>query len=219
MPIGKGWGTYVLNSNHERAICVQSPHPLYDINTHIEATEIFRRSGAFFFMLAGTHRCANSEATQCDGIFRGCGAVRYPVSDMAHFVASVFQVTHEAVSEYASQIYSLSIHGHNRPECEDIFISSGLSGGSKQILFDLKFNLKNTGLTVAVAGDSSSHCPLVGSTNVQGRFINGSAQPCTVPGVTPTGYFIHIEQSRLVRDNSSEYSKLIEAIRLTINEK
>ena len=146
-------------------------------------------------------------------------AVRYPVSDMAHFVASVFQITHEAVSEYASQIYSLSIHGHNRPECEDIFISSGLSGGSKQMLFDLKFNLNNTGLTVAVAGDSSSHCPLVGSTNVQGRFINGSAQPCTVPGVTPTGYFIHIEQSRLVRDNSSEYSKLIEAIRLTINEK
>lgn len=152
-------------------------------------------------------------------LFGDAVRVRYPVSDMAHFVASVFQVTHEAVSEYASQIYSLSIHGHNRPECEDIFISSGLSGGSKQILFDLKFNLKNTGLTVAVAGDSSSHCPLVGSTNVQGRFINGSAQPCTAPGVTPTGYFIHIEQSRLVRDNSSEYSKLIEAIRLTINEK
>ncbi|MCH8956725.1 hypothetical protein IIA28_15605 [candidate division KSB1 bacterium] len=48
---------------------------------------------------------------------------------MAHFVTSVFQVTHEAVSEYEDQIYSLSIHGHNRPECEDIFLSSGLSDG------------------------------------------------------------------------------------------
>ena len=97
---------------------------------------------------------------------------RYPVSDMAHFVTSVFQVTHEAVSEYEDQIYSLSIHGQNRPECEDIFLSSGLSDGSKQILFDLKSNLKDSGLTVAVAGDSSSNCPLLGSTNVQGRFVN-----------------------------------------------
>jgi len=219
LPIEKGWGTYVLNSNPKRAICVQSPHPLYDINTHIETAGIFRRSGTLFFMMAGTHRCANFEVSQCDGTFRGCGGDRYPVSDMAHVVTSVFQVTHEVVSEYESQIYSFSIHGHNSPECEDVFISNGLGGGPKQILFDLEVNLKNTGLTVVVAGDSVSHCPLVGSTNVQGRFINGSAQPCTSPGVTPAGYFIHIEQSRLVRDNFSEYSKLIEAIRLTIKEK
>ena len=208
LPVRKGWGTYVLNPNQKRAICVQSPHPLYDINTPIEAAEIFRRSGSLFFMLAGTHRCANSEPTQCDGTFRGCGEDRYPVSDMAHFVTSVFQVTHEAVSEYEDQIYSLSIHGHNRPECEDIFLSSGLSDGSKQILFDLKSNLKDSGLTVAVAGDSSSNCPLLGSTNVQGKFVNGST--LYRAGRYGDRFFIHIEPSRLVRDNFSEYSKLIE---------
>ena len=48
LPVRKGWGTYVLNPNQKRAICVQSPHPLYDINTPIEAAEIFRRSGSLF---------------------------------------------------------------------------------------------------------------------------------------------------------------------------
>jgi len=40
-----------------------------------------------------------------------------------------------------------------------------------------------------------------------------------VPGQMTLNSLIHIEQSLLVRDNFSEYSKLIEAIRLTINEK
>ena len=54
--------------------------------------------------------------------------------------------------------------------------------------------------------------PLTGGTDVQGRFSNGSPDPCTQAASGVTGQFIHIEQSRLVRTNFVEYSKLIAAL-------
>ncbi len=216
-PIRKGWGTFILNLDYDRELSIAVPHPIYDINTDIEGADIFRRTGARLLMIAGTHRCANSEFTLCDGVFCGCGERRYPVSDMAHSVASVFQKTHEVISDRGEQLYSINLHGHGRVECQDIFLSSGLIDSSQQILVSLKSEiLLNSGLTVAVAGDGTSDCPLIGSTNVQGRFTNGSIDPCTKPASRTTGRFIHIEQSRSVRDNSRAYSTLVSAINETI---
>ncbi len=214
----KGWGMFVINPDFKRQIAIELPHVVYDINTHIEGADIFRRTASRFLVMAGTHRCANSELSPCDGSFTGCGGQRYPVSDMAHFTASPFQVTHETIFENLEQVYAFSIHGHSRGDCEDIFLSNGRSEGSSSLLFNIKAGLLAAGgVSVGIAGDGISLCPLVGSTNVQGRFSNGSSQPCTQAASSANGWFIHVEQSRRVRETFSLYSKLIDAINAKIS--
>ncbi|MEZ4765753.1 MAG: hypothetical protein R3C26_21975 [Calditrichia bacterium] len=60
-------------------------------------------------------------------------------------------------------------------------MSSGASGPLLpfQILLDIKAHSKNSGgVTASVAGDGTSSCSLTGGTNTQGRFTNGSSNPC-----------------------------------------
>ncbi len=40
---------------------------------------------------------------------------------------------------------------------------------------------------------------LCGTTNVQGRHLNGASQPCTEAAASASGRFIHLEQSAAVR--------------------
>ena len=213
-PVTNGWGTVVVRPDFERNLCIESPHPVFDINTDTEGADIFRRTGARFFILAGTHRCANVEHSPCDGTTTACGDGAYHVSDPAHFVNATFQVTHETLVAGQPQLYTFNLHGNSSTSCEDLFLSNGrLAGPAHPILFNLKTNLlAQGGLTVAIAGVDASTCTLTGGDNVQGRFSNGSASPCSQAAATTTGYFIHIEQHRVVRDNVSEYAKLIHAI-------
>lgn len=218
IPVTKGWGTFIINPDFVRPIAIEIPHPVYDLNTHAEGTDIFRRTGAMVLIMAGTHRCANSEQSPCDGSFSGCGGTRYAISDMAHYVQSPFQIAHETLYELFSETYSFSIHGHSRESCEDIFLSNGHITDSKNLLYDLKSSLLTSGgLSVAVAGDGTSSCVLIGSTNVQGRFTNRSTAPCTIKASSTNGYFIHVEQRRRVRESFSLYSKLISAINQNIS--
>jgi hypothetical protein len=220
-PVTKGWGTYIFNTAHRRELAIEMPHPWYDTNTYSEGTDIFRRTEAKFLLMAGTHRCANSAFSDCDGTTSACGGsnLPYPVSDMAHFTESVFQITHQEIIDSNPETYAISVHGHSNSSCEDIFLSNGRSNGSWPLLNSLKNSLLTSGgLTVAVAGDGTSVCPLIGSTNVQGRYSNGSANPCTQAASSTNGYFIHIEQTRFVRDNYQQYIKLIDALNTHIPE-
>lgn len=170
--------------------------------------------------MAGTHRCANAEISPCDGASSVCGDGRYHVSDMAHFTGAVFQAAHEIVIERFPEVYTFNLHGNSNSSCEDIFLSNGHTTESRSILVNLKSDLQTAGdITVAVAGDGTSSCSLVGSTNVQGRFTNGSPGPCTEAALSSDikEFFIHVEQRRRVRDNFSVYAKLIDAINKNIS--
>ena len=216
LPVSRGWGTYIVNPNHERSIMVQVPHPRYDLDTHIEGADLFRQTGSRFFLMAGTHRCANDSTSPCSGTSSVCGDGTYHVSDMAHYTDAPFQAVHEVFDAGLSHLYAMSLHGNGRSNCEDIFLSNGHGSGSSPLLFSIKNAvLSEGGLTVAVAGDGSS-CPLIGSTNVQGRVTNGSPDPCSTPAAANNGYFIHVEQHRSVREDPVEYGKLISAVNQTI---
>ena len=220
-PVSKGWGTYIINTVHRRELAIEMPHPWYDTNTYSEGTDIFRRTGAKFLLMAGTHRCADSTFSNCDGTTSACGGsnLPYPVSDMAHFTESVFQITHQEIINSNPETYTISVHGHSNSSCEDIFLSNGKFDGSWPLLYSLKNSLlASGGLTVAVAGDGTSVCSLIGSTNVQGRYSNGSTNPCSQEASATNGYFMHIEQTRLVRDNYLQYKKLIDALNAHIPE-
>lgn len=136
---------------------------------------------------------------------------------MGHVTESVYQVAHEVFTERYPQGHALSLHGTVRAYCEDVFLSNGHEADAKQILYDLRDHMLDAGgITVGVAGDGVSSCPLCGSTNVQGRFTNGSPDPCHQEVLSTTGFFIHAEQQRRVRDSLSVYGKLIAAIEAVI---
>jgi len=212
-PITLGWGTLILRLCHAREIAIEIPHPRYEINTPSEGGDIFRRAGARLFIMAGTHRCANSAHSPCDGTSTVCYDNNYHVSDMAHLTDAVYQVAHEAFNGAYPEGYSFSMHGTGSSSCEDIFLSNGHASDSQPVLFDLRDHMLASGdITVGIAGDGTSDCTLYGSTNTQGRYTNGSPTPCTQSCGSATGHFIHAEQQRRVRDSITVYSKLIAAI-------
>lgn len=214
LPPALGWGTLIVRIDPCRKIAIEVAHPLYDINTASEGGDIFRRVGARLFIMAGTHRCANSALSPCDGSTDVCGDGHYHESDMGHVTETVYQVAHEVFTTCYRDGYSFSIHGNVRSNCEDIFLSNGHATDSQEILFELRDHMIASGnITVGIAGDGTSSCPLYGSTNVQGRYTNGSPDPCFQGVSSTTGFFIHAEQQRRVRDSLLVYSKLIDAIR------
>ncbi len=217
-PITRGWGTFIINPNYDREIVIEVPHPRFDSNTDRQGADVFRRTGSHFLIMTGTHRCANSEESPCSGTTGACGgSAPFRVSDAAHFDEAIFQTTHETIAAKYPQGYSINLHGHGRSNCEDFFLSNGHSTDSKQILFDLENNLlAEGGVSVGIAGDGVSTCPLIGSTNVQGRFTNGSSNPCEQAVSSTTGHFIHVEQSRRIRESITETLKLINAINANI---
>ncbi len=216
-PITLGWGTLILRLCHDREIAIEVPHPRYEINTPSEGGDIFRLVGARLFIMAGTHRCANSAHSPCDGTSTVCGDNNYHVSDMAHLAEAAYQVAHEAFTGTYPEGYSFSMHGTVRSSCEDMFLSNGHASDSKPLLYDLRDHMLASGdISVGIAGDGISGCTLHGGTNTQGRYTNGSPDPCTQGCASTTGHFIHAEQQRRVRDSIAVYSKLVDAIQEVI---
>jgi hypothetical protein len=129
---------------------------------------------------------------------------------MAHAVATPFQVAHEVFTERFPEMVAVSLHGNGRESCETVFLSNGVDEAVTPTLRSLQQALSGRGVQVGVPGRSA--CPLVGSTNVQGRFTNGSSQPCTEAATQATGIFIHIEQRRAFREDPTAYGALTDAI-------
>ena len=213
--VDKGWGVVVVNPAPARNLAIEVPHPVYDLDTHREGADAFRQTDARVLIVAGTHRCANREASPCDGTSSACGDGRYHVSDMAHAVIAPFQATHEVFAERFPEMVAINLHGNGRENCEDVFLTNGVANAAHASLQALQQALVERGVSVGVPGNSS--CPLIGSTNVQGRFTNGSPQPCTEAATTATGTFIHVEQRRAFREEADAYGLLVDALNATFD--
>jgi hypothetical protein len=212
--VTKCWGAVVVNPTPERNLAVQVPHPQFDLNTYREGAALFRDTRARVLLMAGTHRCANQAASPCDGETGVCGARKpYRQSDAAHVTAAPFQVTHEAFVDRYPELTALSLHGNGQEECETVFLTSGVEDDTPAPVEDLRQALVERGVRAGVPGTSS--CPLVGSTNVQGRYTNGVGAPCTEAAGAATGTFIHVEQRLDFRQSPDRYQALIDAVNAT----
>jgi hypothetical protein len=207
-----GWGTVVIDPSPVRNLAVEAPHPYYDIDTYAQGIDLFLETGARAFIMAGTSRCANRNPSGCDGETTVCNN-SYPVSDVAHATETPFQVTHEALADTFSEMVALNLHGNGRPDCETVFLSSGVWDDTTDTVTALRDALLDR--DVDAADPMSSACPLVGGTNVQGRYTNGSATPCTQEATDANGRFIHLEQQRGFRESPAQYAALIEAVNAT----
>ncbi len=120
---------------------------------------------------------------------------------MGHSLPSFFQGAHEA-SDHAGTI-TISLHG-NSSEAPDVELSDGTNAPQTAEAFVIRFRnaLAAQGVRVAScnwADDSSEGLSLCGTTNVQGRFSNGSPDVCAREATKGSGTFLHIEQHLSIR--------------------
>ncbi|MFV1884234.1 MAG: lamin tail domain-containing protein [Balneola sp.] len=215
-PVSLGWGLFASDPDYQRDAIIAVPHPIHDSFTPQEGVNMFQYLGGRLLVMAGTHRCANDEAAVSDGTTTVCNdtqtSEKYKVSDMAHYDSTAFQIAHESMKELSNNVYAINLHGHANSSCEDVFLSNGRSDDPQPSLQTVRDSLIANNIDAAMTGDGSL-CTLAGTTNVQGRYINGSTNPADDQPVNNTGFFFHVEQVQNIRRSLQGHIHVIEAFR------
>lgn len=220
----RGRGFFCIDYAANSSLHLSVPHSLFDSNTNHQSIAVLRGTGARYLSVSTTHRCANASASSCSGTTSVCGASGpYRVSDMAHNVDTFFQRFSNLVFEEDNNSINVQLHGCGASSCPANMnagdIVARLSVGTTTDLADGEpVNRMRTSMQVTVDGlingASVKSCSqagetdrkLCGTTNTQGRYINGeTSDPC---GTTATNFgnsrFLHVEQnSDLRRDDGA----------------
>ena len=214
---GMGTSRFALRVGAAGGAIIGIPHGQYENHVVVQGVELFKNLGLRALIINGAHRCANDESSPCSGTSSVCGSQgAYRDSDMAHVDKTIFQWAHEIINQRFPNDLVLSIHGKS---------GSGinLSNGTKE-----PTSVESPVAQFALAlsqGDSLDDEPirtcnefpsgpdttgnLCGTTNIQGRMVNYSQEPCTTGPVQASDRFIHVEQSSEIRANyraSVEYA-------------
>jgi len=200
-------------------LVIQAPHPVFDINTAKQGIYCFRRLLAKAFCMSGTHRCNHTALSECSGSTGVCSGSQSPfrISDMPHSDSSIFQQTTKTLHKAASQPLFVQLHGfYKRTSDPYVIMSNGTRNHSeKGFISRLRQELKVTddSLTFKIAHRDTGWNRLLGFTNIQGRLINGSNNPCRSGADSASGRFIHIEQEKSrLRADSTGWNKLYQAL-------
>ncbi len=220
------WGTFVLNPSPDRSkLVIESPHPLKDYNTGKQGFYIFMQTGAKAFYVSGASRCNSSDTTLCDGKSSVCtgSSEAYKISDQAHASDGVLQKTTERLLTANSNSIFIQPHGFEKGDSDpDVIMSNGVQDDTPptDYLSTLKTNLfsEDNSLTFKIGHIDTTWDRLLGTTNTQGRYINGSADPCDISATTNTGQFLHLEQAKVkLRETESDWDKMANAISATFS--
>ena len=215
VPMQTGWGLYIFDPKSTNPLVLEIPHPIFDGNTEFEGIDAYLQTNASAFLLAGAHRRANKQDTPCTQPKSSDPAVNYPVSDVAHAVATPFQVVHETLVKVRPATVAVQLHGMTEREiCPNAFISNGsatVTTNSKRLLSCLT----KSGVEGQIY-DGKTSCPLTALSNVQGRFSNGErSDPCGtgVKSAPEPGAFIHIEQEPVIRRDRKSWQGVIDGLK------
>ncbi len=213
------YGTYAARRHRARVtrdLVVQAPHPLADTNTEDEAAALFSSARAEIFMMAGTHRCASSKTSGCDGTTDVCSAgtaAPFRETDAAHSTKNPFWGVHAALSQARPSPF-VQVHT-NDASCPDALLSDG-SGTFSDAgpTANLAAALEQAGTVVGRcgAGYPTTTCKLCAIDNVEARFTAGASEAaaCTKMGTT-YGRLVHIEQKPRLRANPMPLFNAIKA--------
>jgi hypothetical protein len=190
------WGTFVFNTAPLRShLVIQSPHPRYDLNTGYQTVRIYQHADARAFFVSGTHRCNGLSDSPCDGSTSVCegSSAPYRYSDQAHVVLATFQITTEAMLDHDPALVVVQPHGFGKREDDpDLILSNGTrstpSGTDYAVAIRDAIQAIDPSLTAKVGHVDLSWTRLLGTTNTQGRLINGSANPCGTAATSATGH-------------------------------
>jgi hypothetical protein len=219
------YGTYVaprVVPSPSRALVVEAPHPLFDIDTELQATAVFVRSAARALLVAGAHRCTDLDASACSGTTNACDPTEEPyrISDAAHEDGLPFNAVHDLLSDGDASLLFLQLHGNGEPcptalvsDCSGAWNDAGAAA-------TLAGALAAQGIAIGPcgAGYPTATCDLCGTDNVQARYTAGSPAACTELG-THYGRFVHVEQQLSLRQAPDAgvggYEPMIDAVLTT----
>lgn len=204
-------GTFVVSQSWWRNIVFEAPHPLYDLNTEDEGGALLMALRARALWISGTHRCSNAQSTLCTQA-TDAACDYYRVSDGGHNTRSYFHGAHLAALEVGNMPLTVSLHGNASSSVPEVAISDGTTrvaaGDALVNRMRSALRARNVGtVSCNLAGDNGALC---GTTNVQGRASNNSAEPCGIAALAGGGRFLHIEQKIGIRQAPQA---LIEAFR------
>ncbi|MCB9542055.1 MAG: hypothetical protein H6703_06385 [Myxococcales bacterium] len=214
---GSGHAWLAWRSGPAAPLVIEVPHPLADRRTLEQGKHLFRALGARALLISGSHRCASLELAGCPGQSRICGAglEPYRASDVAHNHQSAFHALHEALAAAHPEARFISVHGMGR---RGAIISDGTGNQVDSESFVARF-----AFALAARAEGVTSCnPLVGlplapglcgTSNVQGRHLNGAGETCHGSVERASGRFIHLEQgAKLRRDPTPVVEALREAL-------
>jgi hypothetical protein len=184
-PTQRGWGTFIYYPTSQKNIMIEVPHPIWDTNTWEMGIKTFMTIKAKWFIMAGTHRYANSDSS----------------SDMSHVTQSIFYTAHTTIASYRA----VQIHGFsksNNPGYPDVVMSNGTRYPPNEI-YNLQTNYRLVGFSVGVysASTSSALGNLGATTNKQGQWSNSHGK-----------LFFHIEHDNPLRTEPVKMNQAINAL-------
>lgn len=191
-------------------LILEAPHPFFDFGTLEQARQLFDLLEARALIASGTHRCA-STAAGCEGRSNACGEPGgFRMSDAAHAVNGTFHTAHIALGEAFPSAHVVSLHGHRE---SGVRISNGTTFpvDSESPVTRLVMALRMMRVRPISACNPGARVPLrsrlCGTTNVQGRQLNGSPDACEQAAPEASGRFIHFEQGRHVRARTPDLAR------------
>jgi len=193
---------------HFKIMAIKHRHNRYlavsDAHHPDQGPTIILNSNPKIDLIAGAHRCASRTHVRCDGKTRTCGhREAYRTSDTAH----------KALTSAWPRSIVLSLHGMRRDDKgvrTSVVLSNGIRSPDQEK--STSASRLRTAMTSALPEEGavvSCNIPddrkykfrrLCGTTNVQGRMVNGDGDVCIGNMTQGTGRFIHIEQDRAVRN-------------------
>ncbi|MCD6090526.1 MAG: T9SS type A sorting domain-containing protein, partial [Bacteroidales bacterium] len=219
-PQSKYWGTYVISIDPLREkLVIQAPHPIYDINTGLQAIYCFKRLIPRALFISGTHRCNHSQNSECSGSTSACGTLGpYKVSDNAHNTNSIFQESTQVLFDTYDNSVFVQLHGFGKRTNDPYLI---MSNGTRvtptvdyiSLIEQELFKIDPT-LTFKLAHINQDWSRLIAFTNTQGRFINNSTDACYQNATNSEGRFVHIEQEKSkLREDTEGWNKMYLALK------
>jgi hypothetical protein len=221
----EGAASFAWRTSGARPVIVEAPHPLSDLLTLGQAVDLFESLNARAIVTSGSHRCANDSASPCSGTTDACStgtSQSFRESDMAHVDGSFFQVAHVALAEHAADDLVVAVHGSADP---GVSLSDGSTFATTanspvaRLAAELVTRFQGSPLAAEPITTCNSYpgAPAVderlcGTTDVQGRHLNGSANACAAAATAASGRFLHMEQSRAVRDQPTIVAAALDAV-------
>ncbi len=200
----RGGGTFVVNPAPSREAWLEVPHPGSDIGTLEQGAQQVVQLGARALLISGANRCAAAAPAGCDGTTARCDGV-LRASDAAHSEQSYFMAAHRALRSVSPNGLAVNLHGMESSGAEAAVVSDGTRrenpAAAANALRDA-LNQRLTGERRAFSCNDpadTGYRELCGTTNVQGRYDNGSPNACNAPATSSTGRFIHLEQDSNLR--------------------
>jgi hypothetical protein len=196
---GSGHALFAVRTTSARPLILGAPHVWLEYGVLEEAVATFEQVDGRALIITGNHRCSNDSPAGCDGSTTVCGSSEpYRESDMAHVVDSHYHVAHEVLADHFADDWVMSMHGF---WMTGVSVSNGTHEPTEPdtpvALFAgaLMDTLPGEYVTACSTGtDAPRDVRYCGTTNVQGRYVNGSPDPCYAEAAVAAERFIHLEQ-------------------------